>query len=240
MDTQKKKAIVLQLFGSLGAITGFLGERVKNAICYWSDAVKGGTVLIDLSEVDSIDRLGMQALLETARMGNVEFCNPPPRTIAMFRIARLDKETAFYSSVAEAVEKLNLEISRPLSEEAERRNFPRTEIYAPTRFKIKRDNEYTVFRGVITNMSLAGVLIEYVEDCAGGRDFILSRGMPIEDLELSSLKSGLILNGTLTRISDDQCQIGLGVRFKELTEQVKEPLAEYINNAGEVHLQPHG
>jgi anti-anti-sigma regulatory factor len=240
MDTQKKKAIVLQLFGSLGAITGFLSERIKNAICYWSHAVKGGTVLVDLSEVNSIDSLGMRALLETARMGNVEFCNPPSRTIAMFRSAKLNKESAVYSSVAEAVEKLNLEISRTLSEEGERRNFPRTEICAPTKFKIRSGNESIVFRGVITNISLAGVLIEYVDDCVGGRDFVLYRGMPIEDLELSSLKSGLTFNGTLTRLSDDHCQIGLGIRFRELTEQVKKPLAEYINNAGEVHLQPHG
>jgi len=230
INKHKKKAMVLTLRGRL---SGFLGEPTDRMIHYWANVADNGMVLIDLSKLDFVDSLGMEALKKASSIGNVAFCSPSPSIMEFMENAHLAPTVSIYDSIDEAIERLGLELSCSYEAIGERRRHPRMSICAPAKLTAIYSDHPVAFKGAVTNISLGGVLVEYLlrDDDAG--PFMFTLGMPIAQLDLSALRKGLMVDGTLARLDSQNYQMGLGINFSGLAEPNREAIRDYMRESAD-------
>jgi hypothetical protein len=197
-------------------------------ISYWANVANNGVVLIDLSKLDFVDSLGMAALKKASSLENVVFCSPSYSILEFMEGANISPAVNIYDSIEEAVERLGLELSCSYAATGERRRYPRVSICVPTKLTAIHESHPGTFKGALMNISLSGVLVEYLlrEDDAG--PFIFTRGMPIAHLDLSALRKDLVVSGTLARLNNQNHQTGLGISFSDLVQPKREAISDYV------------
>ncbi|MCX6355668.1 MAG: STAS domain-containing protein [Candidatus Aureabacteria bacterium] len=220
-----------------GRICGYSSNDFLRSVSYWSQALKKGKVLLDLSKVDSIDSMGLEALAKAAAFKNVVLCNLSEELFEMLRSSKYSEEVRYYRTCEEAAEEFKIRLAPPISATEERRSNQRVSVCAPTKFNIRSGDQHMAFRGVVTNLSVSGALVEYLNKFNDSGSFAFAIGMPINDLELFNTKKGLNVDGALARLSSDHCQMGLGVRFADLSEDERERIAEYIKDSSSTNLK---
>ena len=231
INRHKKKALVLTLRGRL---SGFLGESTGRMIHYWANVANNGMVLIDLSRLDFVDSLGMQAPKKASSIGNVAFCSPSPNVMQFMENANISPAVNTYDSIDEAIERLGLELSCSYEAIGERRRYPRGSICAPAKLTAIHGDHPVAFKSAVTNISLGGVLVEYLLREHDAGPFMFALGMPIAQLDLSALRKGLVVDGTLARLDSQDYQMGLGINFSDLAEPKREAIRDYMReSAGE-------
>ena len=233
MNRHKKKAVVLTLRGRL---SGFLGEAADRMIHYWANVADNGMVLIDLSKLDFVDSLGMEALKKASAIGNVAFCSPSPSIMEFMGNANSTPAANTYDSIDEAIERLGLELSCSYEASGERRRYPRVSICAPAKLTAIHADHPVAFKGAVTNISLGGVLVEYLLREHDARPFVFTLGMPIAQLDLSALRKGLVVDGTLARLDSQNYQTGLGINFSGLAEPNREAISNYMRESADGRL----
>lgn len=221
----RDEAVVLQLEGR---ICGYSSDDFIRSVTYWSQTFKSGKLLLDFSRVESIDSMGAEAIAELARRKNIVICSLPYELLRMLGKIKEELQMSSYGTVEEAMQRLKLRVHAPLS--PERRHHTRVSVCAPTKFIIRSGDQEMAFRGVVTDLSEGGALIEYLNKCEDSANFAFAIGLPVENIELLGVKNGPVLRGSLARISNDHCQVGLGVRFDAIHTQQRNRIAEYIQD----------
>jgi len=220
-----------------GRICGYSSDDFLRSVSYWSQAVKKGKVLLNLSKVDSIDSMGLEALAKVAAFKNVVLCNLSEELFEMLRSSKYSEQMRYYRTCEEAAQEFNLRLAPPLSATQERRSNQRVSVCAPTKFKICSGDQHMAFRGVVTNLSVSGALVEYLNKFNDSGSFAMAIGQPIEELELFNSKKGLTVGGALARLSSDHCQMGVGIRFGDLSESERGRIGEYIKDSCSTNLK---
>jgi hypothetical protein len=227
MEWYGKKAIIVGLYGTMA---GFSNRGIEKALRYWSQVARSGVVIVDLYKVNSWDSLGLELLRNIALLENVVLCAAPGDVERQLDGATTTRPFPLYKSVSEAVGNLNLEIHRPYLMYGERRGAPRSDIFIATKFKVEKNGQFVAFSGIINNISEGGVLIEYIDQAPSVLPVTLAPHMHLKAIRIEIMQNVFFLDGAIARLSSDNFQMGIGVRFENVRVDQKEHIHNYITN----------
>lgn len=227
-----EEAVILQIEGK---IYGYSSEDFIKSVAYWSWTYRNATVLLDFSKVESIDSMGADAIAALIEHHNIAICSLPHDLLRMLPETRYTLAANFYDTVEEAVKKLNVRVISPIS--SERRRHDRINVCIPTTFNLQSADRTMIFKGVVTDLSEGGALIEYLNKTDDSANIPFTSGLTISNMELVDMKSGTGLRGSLVRLSNDHCQMGVGVRFDTLNITERNLITAYVRKRRGVILK---
>lgn len=220
-----------------GDFVGPWALRGREDIHRFIEANKPENLLINLKDVETIDSLGVKAVMDNlgfGMKGGVVSSNYS--LLEMFsELMHQEKGIQFFKGEDEVVRFFGEELvrERTISTIAEKRKFTRLKSAFPIEFSYTdRNGERIVFRAIVTNISEGGLYAEYL-------DLEPSSGNPkkldLYDFKMLEIKikipdkTEIRMEGKALRTDLEGEQMGIAIQFYRLSEEDKRRLQKLIS-----------
>jgi stage II sporulation protein AA (anti-sigma F factor antagonist) len=218
--------VILDLYGKVDVNSANLIETVGTCL---DDGHKD--ILCNLEEVESIDYMGISALVlaykEVANNhGRMKFTSIPDHLRNLFCVTGLEKTIEIYSRETEAIKSFQEDKSlEDIKKLPLRRRFKRIPIDIKIQLKDKHARQARCVKGDILNLSAIGAYIYGCEKFSLGDDVTVTFTLP-------STREELELNAKVVWLPDKQVQPhtypGLGIEFCDMQSKVQEKILLFI------------
>ena len=191
-------------------------------------------LLINLREVERIDRLGAETVLNAARLTNKGgLLGQNLSTYFVAEHMNPNEPIAIFEKEKEAIGYFEKEFAEPdETTETEKRNFPRVRTALPVEIELKEDKELFFFEAVVLNLSEGGFFGRFLDTKT---EELASRMLDPFDLKMLkvrlSLNDGKILktDGKLLRTKKDAPESGgVAVQFYHLCSEDKDRIRLFL------------
>jgi len=238
----KRKIGEVEIIDLKGDFVGPWAIRGKEEIQQFVEREKPKNLLINLKSVDTIDSLGVRAIVDNL---SIEFkCGVISGNYSvneMFTRTETKSGVRFFKDEEEVIQHFAEELvsekdHRPLIEE--RRTYTRLKTALPLQFHyIQEDTkENIVFHAIVTNLSEGGLYAEYldVDDIPENASQLDPYDLKMLDLTIKFPDEEEIdAKGKVLHVNKEAGQLGIGIQFYEITPEAQAKIQHFIKGFGE-------
>ena len=153
----------VNIFEIEGVFTEPWLNRNKEEMDNTLEEYPGTGLLMDLRDVERIDKRGVELILEIARMAKKR--GVLGQNLSTYFVAEHmepNKELSIFEKEQEAIRYFEVEFAEP-EEGREKRKFPRIATGLPVEFELKEDKDTFLFEAVILNLSEGGFFGRFLD-----------------------------------------------------------------------------
>lgn len=214
-----------------GAFTGPWAIRSQNDLKFYIDADKTKKLVFNLRPATEMDSLGAKIISRfVPKDGDIGFFLGDPQMMRMVERYLEHEPYHVFRNEREVVAKFGDALVE--SEGKEQRQFPRLKTALPIRFYKIGDDRKTIFRAVVTNLSMGGLYAEYIDLKHAEETLQNMNPNDLSRIHLHfSLPTGRAIDtmGKVAYANQNEEQVGIGVQFESLSEKDQMELNQYLN-----------
>lgn len=214
-----------------GDFVGPWAIRGKEDIHRFIETNKPQNLLINLKDVETIDTLGVRAVMDNLGRGiKGGIVSGNYSLLEMFSEFVPEKEVQFFKGEEEVVKFFAEELvtEKTISTIAEKRKFTRLKSACPMEFSYTdQDGEQILFRAIVTNISEGGLYAEYLdlEPSSGNPKKLDPYDFKMLDIKIKVPDEAEIrIEGKVLRTDFEGEQMGIAIQFYRLSEENKRRL----------------
>lgn len=232
----KRRIGEVEILDLKGDFVGPWAIRGKEEIHQYLESHKPKSLLFNLKNVETIDSLGVRAIVDNLAVGAKSGVVSGNYSVAeMFSRLGSASEIRFFKDEEEVVNYFSKELVREtlvLPEREERRRFPRLKTALSLEFWYTREGgEKVFFRSIITNLSEGGLYAEYLDAEPTSENLKKLDPYDFKMLELRIKlpdESEIYAEGKVTRTDIEGEQMGIGIEFYRINDEDRSKIARFV------------
>jgi len=220
-----------------GDFVGPWAMKGRDEIQHFVEREKPKNLLINLKNVDSIDSLGVKAIVDNLDgdfkggivSGSYSVTEMFSRVEPPVRVQFFKDEEAVIEHFAEDLAKEG----KGIPSVQEKRNYPRLRTALPLHFSYTKEDtqEQVVFHAIITNLSEGGLYAEYLDMNPGAENILQLNPYDFKmmDLEIKfPNEQSIHVYGKVLRTDKEGEQLGIGIEFYQISKENQALIQEFI------------